>query len=114
MTNLLKETKDKLKIYGHTIKDIEWVGCRDYQIPLELFLRLADEEYSDGFGAQEVATDLLVVGDSWWLERHEYDGSEWWEYKSLPQKPKEIKTVKKVVGDLWETLTKMNEENQDG
>lgn len=26
----------------------------------------------------------MVVGDDWWLERHEYDGSEWWEFKRLP------------------------------
>lgn len=38
-------------------------------------------------GTEEVATDLLVVGDGWWLERHEYDGSEWWEHKALPAKP---------------------------
>ena len=31
--------------------------------------------------ALEVAEDLVVVGDNWWIERHEYDGNEWWEYK---------------------------------
>jgi hypothetical protein len=30
----------------------------------------------------------MVIGSDWWLERHEYDGSEWWEFKSLP-KPRE-------------------------
>jgi len=29
---------------------------------------------------------LTVAGDDWWLERHGYDGSEWWEFKTLPKK----------------------------
>ncbi len=40
-----------------------------------------------GYGGEEVATDLLVVGEDWWLERHSYDGAEWFEYKTMYQKP---------------------------
>lgn len=29
--------------------------------------------------------------DVLWLERHEYDGSEWWEYKTMPTEPFETK-----------------------
>lgn len=32
---------------------------------------------------------LIVVGKDFWLERHEYDGSEWWEFKSIPMEPEE-------------------------
>lgn len=35
----------------------------------------------------ESVLDLLVVGNNWWLERHNYDGSEWWEFKRLPTRP---------------------------
>jgi hypothetical protein len=96
--NLLKETTEVLKENNKTWKDVKWVGCRKFQIPIELFRELADKEYDDSFGLEEVATDLLVVGDSWWLERHEYDGSEWWEYKELPKEPEILRNdIKKVV-----------------
>jgi len=52
------------------------------------FKELANCEYDSGYGALEVAKDLLVVGKDWWLERHEYEGLEWWEYKTMPARPK--------------------------
>ena len=48
------------------------------------FLEHANFEYNDGFGSEEINTELILVGKDFWLERHEYDGSEWWEYKSMP------------------------------
>lgn len=56
------------------------------------------------------------MGDDWWLERHEYDGSEWFELKELPDKPKqklELKalTIRQAGVSGWSTLKKMNEEN---
>ena len=50
-----------------------------------------NKEYDDGYGETEVKDDLQIVGANWWLERHEYDGSEWWEFKSLPTQPEEYK-----------------------
>ena len=35
------------------------------------------------------ADRLRIVGKDWWLEREEYDGSEWWEFRTFPQKPLE-------------------------
>lgn len=87
MSNLKFETLEILKENGKTIKDIRWVGSKDIAIPLDLFWILADTEYNNGFGSQKVARDLVVVGDNWWLERGEYDGSEWWEYKEKPKEP---------------------------
>lgn len=111
MINLLEETKRVLEDYGHTLSDIVWVGCKDYCIGINQFIELANVVYDNGYGGEEVATDLLVVGTDWWLERHEYDGSEWWEYKSLPQMPQKVKSVNRVVG--WSaTLTQMNEEEE--
>ena len=99
--NLKEETLQVLKDNGKTTKDIRWVGGSKYTIPTELFWKLADVEYNDGFGAQEVAKDLVVVGDDWWLERAEYDGSEWWEYKTLPVEPLLRKIIVSVTGGMW-------------
>lgn len=88
MRNLLEETKQVLEENGKTFEDVRWIGSNDFSIDIDDFLVVADTEYDNGYGGQEVAIDLLVVGDDWWLERHQYDGSEWWEYKTTPQKPK--------------------------
>ena len=85
--NLKKETLDDLAIHGKSIEDIKWIGTYSDEIPTEEFWKAADREYDDGYGLEEVNESLLVVGDGWWLERHSYDGSEWWEFKQLPSKP---------------------------
>ncbi len=97
MRNLLKETIDDLAKNGKTLDDVAWIGCKDFMIPMDEFLRLADANYDDGYGGTEVADDLVVVGDGWWLERHNYDGSEWWEYKEQPKTPNNIKHVNSLV-----------------
>lgn len=38
--------------------------------------------YDSGYGIQEVF-GYIIFKDNTWLERHEYDGSEWWEYKDI-------------------------------
>ena len=110
MTNLKTETIEFLGMFGKTPDDIVWVGCPQYKIPTERFWELADVEYDDSYGAAEVAVDLIVVGADFWLERHEYDGSEWWEYKTLPKEPKEMRDVETVVRDFYWCLTDSKEE----
>lgn len=39
--------------------------------------------YNSGHGGQELYGYVLLDGQDW-LERHEYDGAEWWEYKKYP------------------------------
>ena len=111
--NLLEETKKMLKDNHKTINDIKWIGTDKYYIDINEFLEKADVNYDDGYGAPEVATNLKIVGDDWWMERHEYDGSEWWEFKSMIKKPNkklELKTLfAKSVG--WETLEEANNVN---
>jgi hypothetical protein len=87
--NLLIETNEALEEHGKDMSDVIWIGCEEYLIPLQLWPILADREYNDSCGYQIVDDTLKVVGDSWWLERCEYDGSEWWEFKELPDKPEE-------------------------
>lgn len=99
MINLLEETKKKLNESGKSEKDVLWVGNEKSCISWEQFAKIADIEYSDGYGSREIAYDLFVVGEKWWLERSEYDGSEWWEYKELPKKPTTNQfSIKTVVG----------------
>jgi hypothetical protein len=92
MTNLLKETLEYLAEYGKEPSDVLWVGVRRSALPQPhgtwaQFEKLADIDYDSGYGGNEIAEGLVVVGDDWWLERGEYDGSEWWEFKTIPRAP---------------------------
>lgn len=104
MKNLLTETIETLKNHDKTPTDVLWLGSKEAHFNWEIFRQLADESYDDGYGCAEVAENLCVVGDNWWLERHEYDGREWWEYKELPIKPLEeavpIKLISAYAGEL--------------
>lgn len=107
--NLLEETLRKLTSNGKTESDILWVGSREVKISWDNFRKSADVEYDAGFGLQEVAQDLLIVGDGWWLERLEYDGSEWWSFKTSPEEPKELIEVLSLTSSLgYETLVQLN------
>lgn len=109
MSNLLKETIQMLNSSGKTTKDVKWVGSIFVKTTWENFENIANKEYDSGFGGEQVNLDLMIVGDDWWLERHEYDGSEWWEYKTLPREPKaqiELKTV--FNGDGYYTVLDAN------
>lgn len=50
------------------------------------FLKRINYEYDSGFGQQEVFGFIWYKGGTW-SERAEYDGSEWWAYKSCPEIP---------------------------
>ena len=97
--NLYEETVRKLRENGKTIADIIAVQGGDFGITVEDFIELAkNTDYDDGYGGQEVASDLLVIGKNWWLERAEYDGSEWWEFKKYPKIKKNIQAVSALAG----------------
>jgi len=119
--NLLKETLECLEKNGKTIADIEWIGCADFKVDTNDFLILADTNYDNDYGAQEVAHDLLIVGKDWWMKRGEYYGAEWWDFMSKPEKvcrTIELKalTINQVnpsaVG--WESLYEMNVKIEEG
>jgi hypothetical protein len=85
LTNLLKETLEVLLNHGKSTIDVLWVGNSVVSGSWPEFAALAaNVDYDSGFGEAEIPSDLVVVGSDWWLERGEYDGSEWWEYKTLP------------------------------
>lgn len=87
MRNLKTEILSVLAVNNKTPEDIKWVGSQTQKIPLDVFWKLADVIYDDGYGSPQVAVDLVVVGEDFWLERHEYDGAEWFEFKTAPIEP---------------------------
>lgn len=89
--NFKNELIEVLKAYNKTIDDIVWVGYDDGEIDLKSFLDNIDFEYDNGYGGISISLGLMVVGNDWWLERYEYDGSEWWDFKKYPKRPEKIK-----------------------
>lgn len=87
--NLKTETLEVLREHNKTVEDIKFICSDNNNIPIEMFFIKANRIYDNGYGAAEVDECLMIVGDNWWLERAEYDGSEWWEFKTMPQMPDE-------------------------
>jgi hypothetical protein len=87
MQNLLKETLDILKSVNKGPGDVVRVQWDKFYCTWEQFMGAANFTYDNGFGGAVVETSLKVVGEDWWLERGEYDGSEWWEFKTIPTIP---------------------------
>lgn len=115
--NLYSETMEVLSRNGKTFDDVIAICGSEFQITKEDFVKYSNTDYDDGFGALEVAEDLVIIGNDFWLERYEYDGSECWEfkvmpeYKILPFKPITALTVRQRKDDLigWVTLSELNE-----
>ena len=94
----LDETKEILKLHGRIPGDVKWCGAVGYgYFTWQDFAKLSRKDYHRGFGGAEVAGNLIVVGDDFWLERHEYDGSEWWEFKSMPVKPGNYRVPEELI-----------------
>lgn len=103
MLNLLQEIIEIIKGNGKSTDEIKFVGCNweewtsrgavyyEYYMTWDDFVSQVNRSYDDGYGSTLIKDNLQIVGKNWWLERHEYDGSEWWEFKSMPKKPKEYK-----------------------
>jgi len=109
---LLEETLHVLKRYKKNPIDVKWCGSKSFGwFTWDEFASVADKDY--GFSGllddahPKVATDLLIVGDDWWLERYNCHEKEWWEYKTLPKKPEKHRcplAVINVATNSGETL----------
>lgn len=62
------------------------------QDQLRSFLHSIDYCYDSGFGCQELHGTIWYT-DGTWSERGEYDGSEWWEHKEVPDIPDVLKLL---------------------
>lgn len=80
MANFWEETIDALKDNEKTYDDVEWIGGNEFEISKENFKRISNFIYDDGYGSQEVAEDIKLVGKDFIMIRWEYDGSEGWQY----------------------------------
>ena len=96
MVNAYEELINKLSKYN---KDKESIKCAYIECgktiilkidfsdeEYETFLKELDFEYDAGFGRQELFGNVWFKDNSW-FERHEYDGSEKWKFKSCPKIP---------------------------
>jgi len=107
MINLYEETDEFLANAGFTWDDVEFIGSKDriYSCTVEEFKLLANHEYDAGYGAQQVASDLIINlknGDH--IYRYEYDGSErWTRYINYPPNPNPRK-INKLIGGVWDTV----------
>ena len=105
-TNLKNEILKELKEHNKKPTDVVFVGFdyKDefYRVSFEEFLIVADFKYDSSFGGVEINSTLMIVGNDFWLERHEYDGSEWFEFKTLPN----IKDYKQLYTELTQDMLK--------
>jgi hypothetical protein len=93
-SNLLTETISILGANGKSEADVLWIGDENRYISWLEFSSEANKIYYNDRGRQEVNRFLKVVGKDFWLERHMYDGKEFWEYKEQPTKPSFKKNLK--------------------
>lgn len=75
-----EETIASLEINGKTFDDVEWIGGDEFEISKENFKRISNFTYDDGYGSQDVAGDIKLVGKDFIMIRWEYDGSEGWDF----------------------------------
>ena len=89
MMNLGSETVRALDKMGYTDEDIDWIGTREFRIPLTEFFDVAyNTDYNNSYGSAKIPCDLIIkMKDGAWYSRGEYDGSEWWQYNEVPDKP---------------------------
>jgi len=64
------------------------IGYNTYD--LANFLNALRFNYKNGFGGQFLFGTIWYE-DGTWSERGEYDGSEWWEHRSCPAIPEDLK-----------------------
>lgn len=86
MENLYEETIKALEECGKKPSDVVMVVSFPLYTDWEHFKLNSSFNYDDGYGCTEINSNLKIVGDNWWLEREEYDGAEWWTFKTMPQK----------------------------
>lgn len=105
MTNLLLETAEAITNSGHEPKDIIFIGSMrsGHSCTWEEFQTLADRLYDDGFGGQNVASDLIIAfSDGIVMERGEYDGSEWWNVLPKFSMPEKLLPIRSVFVENYE------------
>lgn len=97
--SLLATLRECLRSHDKTLSDILWVGNEEYTISTDSYLKLLAE--TENYEWNKVSTDLIVVGQDFWIERQNvYSCDEYCEYHSLVDPVENILSVplQSVVG----------------
>lgn len=99
--NLWEETISVLKRHSISWDEVDTVILEgDCVITKENFEEVARKtNYDSGYGCSEILSNLMIVGWNWWLERREYDGSEWWELETKPIIPNNTRKITSLTGE---------------
>jgi len=94
--DLLKETTEIMDRSNLFIEDIEYINYGDdwdSKITMgsydwEWFLEYCKDytNYDNGYGTPKIGNIEIVFNNGTWLDRGEYDGSEWWDVLSTPER----------------------------
>lgn len=122
MTNLLSETAKDIERSGHTTADIIFIGSEatGHRCSWNQFSEIAKmTDYDAGFGSQKIATDLIIVfKDGMKMWRHEYDGSERWDYSEPFKMPEASLPISRLVVPEerigWCSLEECNAPRENG
>lgn len=63
-----------------------------FDIDWETFLNQIDVEYDESYGCQELFGTIWMENGTW-MERFEFDGSEWWRVMTQPEIPIELRQL---------------------
>lgn len=83
------KTTDNITAIRVTLDKGDWDNIKIYTLE-----DLKDLHYVRGYGAQELR-GFILLDDNDWLERLEYDGAEWWEYRRNPHLDDDLVDLKK-------------------
>ena len=108
MQNLLTETLNCLGQNGKIPEDVLFVGDGEYHTDWNGFEKVANFEYDNGYGGNEIQASIKVVGYGWWLERWEYDGAEGWVYREDILRGKRMK-LNSVFEYNWDDTANWSE-----
>lgn len=118
-TTFLDETVKYMDGIKEQPEDVEFIGSRERAISIggwDEFKALADFMYSDGFGCEEVVTDLIIAfKDGSVMFRETYDGSKWWSFISGAgyKREKAPVTLKDPHLDIVDFLDSLVDEYRD-
>lgn len=107
MSDLLDETLAEMRAAGQREEDVAFVEF-DEDGPVATWEAFGAAArgliYDNGYGSQEVLPSLRIAfKDGTWLERREYDGSEWWELAVPPIAGRPFGNVPKLrAHGYWE------------
>lgn len=117
---LRDETIGFMERRGLRVEDVAFCQVerkgKPYQFTFDTFYRSAGFKYDAGYGGQKVeATLKIVFKDGSWMERGEYDGAEWWEFRACPVRQEVVYDFKKVdlrerfMDDYSDEISKLEE-----